>query len=100
MATDRIRLSERARKRLFALADQADLEPSFLLEYLINRHGKESIQTLSGQQGSLVSLTSTNEPCQGLTPSSVSLTSTNPTADPKGNLSQQQHLAKWLESDD
>jgi hypothetical protein len=62
MAVDRIRLSERARKRLIALADEADLQPSFLLEYLIIRHGKDATQLLSGQQSALVTQTSTNEP--------------------------------------
>jgi hypothetical protein len=49
MAEPRIRLSERARQRLYALSDQANLEPSFLLEYLINRHGSDAIQLLTGQ---------------------------------------------------
>jgi hypothetical protein len=57
---DRIRLSDRARKRLTTLSDQADLEPSFLLEFLINRYGNEAIASLTGQQGSLVTLTDTN----------------------------------------
>lgn len=74
MSIERIRLSERARKKLFALSEQADLEPSFLLEYLINKHGSEAIQTLTGHQGSLVSLTNTNQPNKD---SLVTLTDTN-----------------------
>lgn len=62
MAPERIRLSERARKKLINLADQADLEPAFLLEYLINRYGNEAIKTLNGQEGSLGTLTNTNDP--------------------------------------
>ena len=95
MAVDRIRLSERARKRLFALADEADLQPSFLLEYLINRHGKDAIQLLSGQHSSLVTQTNTNEPDPVVsTPVPVS------TAQNGSGSTPQQHLTRWLESDD
>jgi hypothetical protein len=96
MAVDRIRLSDRARKRLFDLAAQADLEPSFLLEYLINRHGKDAIQLLSGQQSALVTQTNTNEPDPVVsTPVPVSTAQNSTTA-----TAQQQNLARWLESDD
>ena len=57
---ERIRLSDRARKRLKALSDRADLEPSFLLELLINRYGSEAIAALTGQPGALVTLTAIN----------------------------------------
>jgi hypothetical protein len=78
MANDRIRLSDKARKRLFSLAEQADIEPSFLLEYLINRHGNESIQLLTG---SLVTQTNTNQPTESdLLPVSVT---NDPSTTPK-----------------
>jgi hypothetical protein len=94
MAVERIRLSDRARKKLFDLADQADLEASFLLEYLINRHGKDAMQLLSGQQSSLVTQTKTNEP--HLVVSTPVLASTAP----NGTVTTtQQQLAHWLESD-
>ncbi len=57
---ERIRLSDRARKRLKALSDRADLEPSFLLEFLINRYGSEAIAALTSQPGALVALTAIN----------------------------------------
>ncbi|MBD2034021.1 hypothetical protein H6F76_03015 [Leptolyngbya sp. FACHB-321] len=93
MAVDRIRLSERARKRLFALADEADLQPSFLLEYLINRHGKDATQLLSGQQSALVTQPSTNEPYP------VTSVPVSTAQNDSGTTPQQQQLSKWLESD-
>jgi hypothetical protein len=94
MAVDRIRLSERARKRLFALADEADLQPSFLLEYLINRHGKDATQLLSGQQSALVTQSNTNEPYPVISTPVLANTASNGTV-----TTTQQQLAHWLESD-
>lgn len=67
--TDRIRLSVKARQRLMTLAAQADLEPSFLLELLINKYGSSAIEFLTDikqpnqdNKEPLVTQTNTNQP--------------------------------------
>ncbi len=61
MATDRLRLGDRARNKLIALSDKADIEPTFLLEYLINCHGDEAIQRITGGENKLVTQTDTSQ---------------------------------------
>lgn len=82
--TDRIRLSVKARQRLMTLAAQADLEPSFLLELLINKYGLSAIEFLSDtkqpnqdKKDPLVTLTNTNYPKGDNKDNLVPLTDTN-----------------------
>lgn len=74
---ERIRLSDRTRAKLLAMAEATDTDPSFLLEYLINRFGKSALAELSGtittQQGDRDSLVQSS----GTIPHCPALTSTN-----------------------
>ncbi|BAS54252.1 hypothetical protein NIES2135_04970 [Leptolyngbya boryana NIES-2135] len=85
MTESRLRLSDRARKRLQAMSDKSDVDVSFFLEYLINRFGSQAVLEMTNG-----AVTITSEPIEHKAVSTVPIVESKepyrPISDPKAAL--------------